>query len=196
MTSAPSARARWREGHVPGEVGVWIFVLGDMTLFAALFVAFLVERSEEPTVFVQARTTLSQPLGALNMVVLLTSSLLVVLAVHAFREQRLRRADRCLAAASVCGLVFLAVKGIEYAEKLHSGIGPGTNDYFMYFFILTGIHAVHVVLGLVVLTLVRHVVRRPSLGSNASRTIESGASFWHMVDLLWVVIFPLLYLAS
>lgn len=182
--------------HVPGEIGVWCFVLADMAVFAIFFVVFLLARADNPELFAASRADVNEALGALNMIVLLTSSAVVAFAVEAARIGERARASKLFTAGAVLGGVFLAVKAIEYAQKLGSGIDPGTNDFFLYFFLFTGIHAVHVALGIAFLLALRWCVCRPSPGEHEMRTVESGATFWHMVDLLWVVLFPLLYLAS
>lgn len=192
----PATPGRWTRGHVPGEVGIWVFVLGDLCVFGVFFGIFLVARAGDPDVFAAARPEVNQTLGAVNMLVLLTSSLLVARAVHAFRDGRRDLARRLFLGAALCGAAFLAVKGVEYGQKLSAGVDPGTNDFFMYYFIFTGIHALHVVLGLLVLVLLRHISGKAEPGQHDVRTIESGATFWHMVDLLWVVLFPIIYLSA
>ncbi|WP_205698778.1 cytochrome c oxidase subunit 3 family protein [Conexibacter sp. SYSU D00693] len=193
---AAAAPSRWTRGHVPGEIGVWILVLGDMLVFAVLFGVFLVARSEDPAVFAASREELTQGFGAVNVVVLLTSSLLVALAVRSMRRGARAPAARMFVGAAACAAVFLTIKGIEYADKVAGGHDPGTNDFFMYFFILTGIHAAHVVLGMVALVVLWRIALRATAKPGDQRAVEVGATFWHMVDLLWVVLFPLLYLAS
>lgn len=194
--TAPGARSRWLGGHVPGEPGVWALIFADMVVFTVFFAVFLIERSKDPALFAESRAAVNVAAGALNTLVLLSSSLLVVLGVHAAQRGARLLAGRLFAGATLCGLVFLLVKVVEYGQKFAGGITPGTDNFFLYFFILTGIHAFHVCIGLVGLMVARHVVRRPRPTSHGNRVIEVAASFWHMVDLLWIVLFPLLYLAS
>lgn len=194
--TAPLPRSRWLRGHVPGEAGVWLFIFADMVVFTIFFAVFLIERAEDPALFAESRTAVNVAAGALNTLVLLTSSLLVVLGVHAAQREARQRAGRLFAGAAFLGVVFLVVKVIEYGQKFAAGIYPGTDDFFLYFFIFTGIHALHVSLGLVGLAIIRMVVRRPRPRDHDLRVIEIGACFWHLVDLLWIVLFPLLYLAS
>lgn len=189
-------RNRWLRGHVPGEPGIWVFVLADMCVFAAFFAVFLVARIPESQLFADSRPALTGIFGLINTIVLLTSSLFVAFAVRRLREGRRSEATWLVTGGMACGLIFLVVKVVEYSEKVAHGITPMTNDFFLYYFIFTGIHAVHVVLGLLGLTVVRFVVKRPVLGPNDQRTAEIGASFWHMVDLLWIVLFPLFYLVA
>ncbi|MGW5110637.1 cytochrome c oxidase subunit 3 [Nocardia sp. NPDC004123] len=180
---------------VPGEVGVWVFVLGDMIVFSVFFGVFAYSRSSQVEVFEQARTTLNLGLGAINTLLLLTGSLFVALAVHAVRANADRLAARLIALALLCGTAFVANKAIEYHSEVSTGHTPGTNDFYMYYFVFTGIHLLHLLLGLVVLTIMWRLVRRRVATLKDHATLESGAIYWHLVDLLWIILFPLLYLA-
>lgn len=182
--------------HVPGEYGIWVFILGDMTLFAAFFGVFVRDRARQPAAFTESQATLHIAFGAVNTCLLLTGSLFVVWAVQAVRRDDNAAARRFLAAAWVCAAVFGLDKVLEYADKVTHGLTPATNDYFMYFFMFTGIHALHLVIGMVVLAHLRRLCARPVLTAANVRTIEVGASYWHLVDLLWVVLFALLYLMA
>jgi nitric oxide reductase NorE protein len=186
----------WLRGHVPGEPGIWVFVLADMCVFAAFFGVFLVARIHQPQLFADSRPALTGIFGLINTIVLLTSSLFVAFAVRRLREGHRRDATWLVTGGMACGAIFLVIKVVEYSEKVAHGITPMTNDFFLYYFIFTGIHAVHVILGMIALTVVRFIVKRPTPGPNDQRTAEIGASFWHMVDLLWIVLFPLFYLVA
>jgi nitric oxide reductase NorE protein len=179
--------------HVPGEVGAWVFIFGDMSMFAVLFATFLYYRADKPDVFAEAHATMNQNYGATNTVVLLVSSLLVVLAIRAVRA-RMAVAPLLVLGAIACGLVFSALKIAEYSEKVGHGITPSTNDFFMFYFVLTGLHWFHLIVGLAVLSALFVLARKPALSKNQLAFFEGGACFWHMVDLLWIVLFPLLYL--
>lgn len=184
------------EKRVPGESGTWVFLFGDMLVFGAFFVTFLVERATAPEVFDAARTTLHVGVGVTNTLVLLTSSLLVVLALNAMRVGAASIATRAVAAAIVCGLAFIALKVSEYTALAAAGHGPGANDFYLYYFILTGLHLFHVCLGLGALSFVLTQTRRTDLSPTRTALVEGGACFWHLVDLLWIFLFALLYLVS
>jgi len=179
--------------RVPGEVGVWIFIFGDMAIFAILFVTYLHGRSMDAGLFAASQEELNQDFGVANTVLLLVSSLLVVLAVRSVREDR-GLAPKLFACAMLCGVAFSALKVLEYSGKIDHGITPATNDFFMYYFILTGLHWFHLVLGLVVLAILIRLSRKERLTDNQLSFVEGGACFWHMVDALWIILFPLLYL--
>lgn len=182
--------------RVPAESGAWVFLFGDMAVFGAFFVTFLVERSAAPDLFDQARTTLHIGIGVANTLVLLTSSLCVVLALNAMRARQHTIATAAAGAAIACGLVFIALKATEYVALAHAGHGPGANHFYLYYVILTGLHLFHVCLGLGALTFLLTQTRRPDFSVTRTALVEGAACFWHLVDLLWIFLFALLYLVS
>ena len=190
-TAAPTHQKR-----IPGEGGTWVFLFGDMLVFGAFFVTFLVERSKAPGAFDAARTTLHIGVGVINTLVLLTSSLCVVLAINAIRAGLRQIATRAVVAAMVFGVLFIALKVYEYISLGTAGHGPGANNFYLYYFILTGLHLFHVCLGLGALTFVLTQARRPELNDTRTALVEGAACFWHLVDLLWIFLFALLYLVS
>jgi nitric oxide reductase NorE protein len=192
--SAPTALAspHRSNAHLPGEAGIWVFVLGDMFVFALMFALFVYYRNENIEMYVNSQKALSQNCGALNTLLLLTSSWLVARGVHLAREGKTKPAWRLLSAARLCGVGFALVKFFEYGEKIHEGITPKSNEFFMFYYVLTGIHFMHVTIGLGVLTFMILRLRDPEPPS--AMMLECGATYWHMVDLLWIVLFPLLYL--
>ena len=181
------------KGHVPGEEGVWVLILGDLFVFSTFFLMFAWYRVNALPIFEAGQAVLDRTLGLINTLLLLTSSLLVAVAVHRVRTRR-SGADGLLVLAILCGLGFVGIKVLEYNDKFRSGIGFVTNDFFMLYFAFTGIHLIHVIIGLGVLAFMRHVARRPGAAETGMVAIESGASFWHLVDLLWIVLFAMFYL--
>lgn len=190
-TAAPPATKR-----IPGESGTWVFLFGDMLVFGAFFVTFLVERAKAPGAFDIARSTLHIGVGVINTLVLLTSSLCIVLALNALRSGLNRIATKAVGAAMAFGVLFIALKVYEYVSLAGAGHGPGANDFYLYYFILTGLHLFHVCLGLGALSFVLTQTRRPELGATRTALVEGAACFWHLVDLLWIFLFALLYLVS
>lgn len=182
--------------HVPGEPGVWIFLFGDMLVFGIFFATFMYHRAQAPELFDQSRHTLSIGIGLTNTLVLLSSSLFVVTAVRAIRTGQRRAAQALLAGAILCGLAFVGNKAIEYTTEISAGHVPTQNDFYLYFFTLTGVHLFHLLIGIVVLTLLLAQTRRTDFDVTKMGLVEGGACFWHLVDLLWIVLFPLLYLVS
>jgi nitric oxide reductase NorE protein len=196
MTRTAPAATGLPVRRVPGELGTWVFLYGDMLVFGAFFATFMVERAKAPELFDVARRTLHLEVGLANTITLLTSSLFVVIALGALRSGASHIARSAVAAAMACGGIFLALKVFEYSSLVAEGHGIGANHFYLYYFILTGIHLFHVCVGMGVLTFLLAQTRRRELSETRMAVIEGGACFWHLVDLLWIVLFPLLYLVA
>ncbi|WNC73792.1 cytochrome c oxidase subunit 3 [Thalassotalea psychrophila] len=181
----------YEKKKIPAELGVWLFIIGDMLVFTALFVSYAMQRSDQVTLFTHSQTMLNQSFGVINTLLLLTGSLFVVLALHSARNGYKRALTRFLLLAISTGLLFFIVKIFEYSEKISQGYNLLSNDFFMYYFMLTGIHLLHVCVAIGVLIF---LLCRYHHGDNDIRNLESGGVIWHMVDLLWIVLFPLIYL--
>jgi nitric oxide reductase NorE protein len=169
-------------------------ICGDLTVFAVLFGTFVFYRGGDVELYQASQQHLNRDFGVLNTALLLTSSWLAAGAVQAFRDRSCELASRLYGAALLGGLGFVAVKAVEYSQKITAGITPISNDFYMFYFILTGIHLVHVLIGLAVLAWLRVRARRPWTKPTEVAVIEGGTVFWHLVDLLWIVLFALLYL--
>jgi len=182
--------------RIPGEPGTWIFLFGDMLVFGVFFATFMYQRSLAPELFDESRRTLNTGIGLTNTLVLLTSSLFVVTAIRAIRSSERLAARWLLVGALACGLAFVGLKAVEYTVKVNEGHTPDQNTFYLYYFILTGLHLFHVLIGIVVLVLLLTQSRHAELSTTRMALVEGGACFWHLVDLLWIVLFPLLYLVS
>jgi nitric oxide reductase NorE protein len=185
---------RVKSRRLPGVDGVWVAIGADSVIFAILFMSFMQARVQDPAVFEASRQTLNKNLGGIDTLILLTSSWSVALAVQAMKRDQIDREPRLLLGGAVTGLMFVVSKSIEYFEKFAHGITPGTNPFFMWYFTLTGIHLLHVVFGTSLLTYLWIRSRRGTYDHLHRAVPESVASYWHLIDLLWVVLFPLLYL--
>lgn len=179
--------------RVPGEEGVWVLVFGDLMVFGVFFLAFAHAHGDAQQMFADGHRLLDRRLGLLNTFLLLTSSLFVAHGVHRARDPR-GGANTRFTLAMLCGLGFVGIKAIEYGQKFSHGITPLTNDFFMYYFVFTGIHLLHVLIGLAVLAWIRCSVSDEPVPVERMLLIESGGIFWHLVDLLWIVLFALFYI--
>lgn len=179
---------------MPGAEGIWALIGADAIVFAILFASFMVERRRNPEVFEAGRQTLNLNLGGIDTLILLTSSWTVALAIQAVRRNAVHWMPGLLLAGVLTGVLFMVFKSVEYAGKISQGITPATNGFFMWYFVLTGIHVIHVLLGTGLLAFVWSGARRGAFSSANLIVPESVASFWHLVDLLWIMLFPLLYL--
>jgi nitric oxide reductase NorE protein len=182
--------------RMPGEGGIWILICGDLLAFSLFFIILLQYREQNLQVFTASAAHLNQAFGALNTVLMLSSSWFVALAIHAARSSQEKRTAACFALALLCGVGFAVVKVLEYREKIRAGITFNTNDFFMYYYVFTGIHFLHVLLGMGVLIALGLYSRSAGFTAAKLRNLETGAIFWHLVDLLWIVLFALLYLLN
>ena len=190
LSAAPVART----GRLPGVDGIWALIGADSIVFAILFASFMTERRHNPALFEASRHTLNLDLGGIDTLILLTSSWTVALAIRSLKRDQIEQASRYLLAGALTGALFMVSKAIEYSGKIAQGITPATNSFYMWYFTLTGIHLLHVLLGTGLLTFVWLRSRRGRYRSTNAAVPESVASFWHLVDYLWIVLFPLLYL--
>lgn len=189
--SGKAAAAR----KMPGEEGIWFFILGDMMVFAAFFVTYLYYRADDPVLFNAAQGQLTAAYGLINTLLLLTSSWFVAQGVSAVRRGQLPLARKLITGGFALGAGFVGIKVIEYSEKFSAGITVLTNDFFMFYFMYTGIHLLHVFIGLGVLFFLLSLARKENAAEQIG-SFESGAAFWHLVDLLWIILFALLYLVK
>jgi nitric oxide reductase NorE protein len=188
------AHSTEQPARLPGDSGVWVFILADMGAFALFFLIFTVGRVAAPDLFEQSRQHLDVNLGALNTLILLTSSLFMVRAVEAARLARRAAVIRNLLITIAIGSGFAVTKIIEYAAKANAGIGLTTSEFFTYYFVFTGIHFLHFVIGVGALMMMTIKARRDVLDARFQTWIESVGCYWHMVDLLWIMLFPMIYL--
>ncbi|WP_204602001.1 cytochrome c oxidase subunit 3 family protein [Paremcibacter congregatus] len=172
--------------RLPGNPMMWILIWSELVVFGIFFAGFAIAHILQPDVFISGQNSLNRFLGGLNTMVLITSGLCAALAVHAQQAAKTTRMRLWLAGAIGLGIVFLGVKYLEYAEKLTQGIGLDTNTFYTLYFLMTGFHALHVVFGIFILIIIGW--------KNSNENLEIGASFWHMVDLIWIILYPLVYL--
>ncbi len=176
------------------KLGVWTFLATEVLLFGALFTAYTVFRMKYPEMFRVEHAKLDRVLGAVNTVVLITSSLMVVLGVDAIKRGKARLLEACFGATILLAALFLCVKYAEYTAKFHHGLYPRTNLFFSLYFMMTGLHGIHVLLGMGLLSYVIVLSRRGRLSEAWYTPAEMSGLYWHFVDLVWIYLFPLLYL--
>lgn len=177
--------------HLPGDINMWVFVVGDLFIFGFYFFVFMVHRFHHPAMFRESQEHLNLAIGTMNTIVLLTSSRCAALAVTAARAGDHLRASRLIKWTLALGSIFTLVKLGEWALEISHGHTLPSNDFFMFYFMFTGVHLFHVLLGGIVLGVVLYDQSQPEL--RRLSVVESGAAYWHMVDVIWVVLFALLY---
>lgn len=171
---------------LPGELVMWVLVVSELAVFGAALLIFLVLRLGDPEGFASSQDQLHRLSAGVNTMVLVTSGFAAALAVRAAEAGQGAAARRWLGAAILLGAVFLTLKGVEYADAAHRGIGLETHVFFTFYWLLTLFHAAHVIAGMILLGIVAIHARAPA--------VEAAGQFWHMVDLVWVMLFPVIYL--
>lgn len=189
MTDVAERRATTR--FVPGQPDMWAFVLFETLVFTAYFGFYLFYRARNPELFLHSQAHLDLRIGVFNTLVLLLSSWSVARCVQSARAGAYRPALRDVYITAAFAVVFLSFKVFEWARLVRTGNGLDSNDFFTYYFFLTGIHFVHLVIGFVALGVVVYQLRGP--GRRSQELVETCATYWHTVDFLWVLIFALLY---
>lgn len=187
-----------KDKYPPGDFGIWIVIYMELFTFGALFLGYAFVRRLNVDLFNESQLLLDQRAGFVNTLILITSSWFVLKAVeaikHMVQEQANKYAATWLFAAIVLGSCFLVIKCMEFVDKYEAGINLSTNSFYMFYFILTAFHFLHVLFGLVILFNLYAKTKRGGYNQFNHRGLETGASYWHMVDLLWIVLFPLIYI--
>ncbi|MCP1445094.1 nitric oxide reductase NorE protein [Pseudomonas sp. GGS8] len=183
-------------GHLPGDLAMWFFILAELSVFAILMLAFAVTQALKPQLFGESRQLLNTSTGLAMTLSLLTAGLFAALAQEQVRRSRSRHGAVLLLAALLAGSVYVVLKLTEYQHLLASGLGMEHNTFFTLYWILTGFHFLHVLLGMVILGWLAERCRRRLYNAANSSGFESGVLYWHMVDLIWVVLFPLVYVLN
>ncbi|WP_085645798.1 cytochrome c oxidase subunit 3 family protein [Thalassospira sp. MCCC 1A03138] len=171
---------------LPGHPLMWVLILSELVVFGAFLLTFSAARIGDPAGFANDQFYLDRVMGGINTLVLLTSGLFAVFAIRAIKKDAVLQCRVWLAGTAVLGIVFLIVKLIEYGSKIDAGIGLESSAFFTLYYLITGFHALHVVMGLGVLGVV-------AIWPNLTN-IETGTAFWHMIDMVWVLVFPVIYL--
>jgi len=187
MTKGTAASARF----VPGQPDMWAFVLFEALVFTAYFMVYVVRRTQSPDLFLASQAHLDLRVGVFHTLVLLASSWSVARCVKAARARSYRAATTNAFLTMLFGFVFLVSKVIEWATKIEEGFGFTSDEFFSFYYFLTAIHFLHLLIGFGVLAIAVHQLWSPARRSQEA--IETCATYWHTVDFLWVLIFALLY---
>jgi cytochrome c oxidase subunit 3 len=188
------------------SLGMWLFLISEVMFFGALFTGYIVYRTLYPDTFAEASRFLDLPFSALNTAILLTSSFTIALAVNSAQRNLRRSLVITLLITILLGGVFLGIKGLEYAHKIEQGLlptgdftYPGMNPeearlFFSLYFITTGLHAVHMIIGILVMGIITILAWRRHFTPHNYAPVELLALYWHFVDIVWIFVFPLFYL--
>ena len=184
--------------YPPGDFAIWIIIYIELLTFGLFFIGYAYSRRADIELFNTSQLLLDQRAGFINTLILITSSYLVVQAVHLIKKtntkEAFNKASNYLLGAIGLGGVFLVLKMTEFVDKYQHGINLSTNKFFMFYFLLTIFHFLHVLLGMIILFNLQQKTKIGGYTKEDHRGLETGASYWHMVDLLWIVLFPLIYI--
>ena len=185
-------------------LGMWAFLATEVLFFGAMFMSYIAYRNAYPHAFAEASHHTIVLFGTVNTAILLTSSLTMALAVHAARENNIKWLFRFLTITIVLALAFLAVKGLEYREDLREHLWPGPHFkpelppqaqiFWVLYWIMTGVHALHVTVGVGLLSTMAWLTSRRKFSADYYTPIEMSGLYWHFVDIIWIFLYPLLYL--
>lgn len=190
------------------SLGMWVFLVTEVMFFGGVFTGYTVYRIEYSAAFAQASSHLSLLLGSINTAILLSSSLTMALAVRSAQLSRRAALTGFIVLTIVLGVVFLGIKFTEYAEKFAEGLVPGPHFtyagpdprnaqlFFSFYFAMTGLHALHMIIGLGLLGVLAFQASRNRFGAAYHTTVSMTALYWHFVDVIWMFLFPLLYLVQ
>ena len=188
--------------------GIWLFLCTEVLMFGGLFVGYIIYHGKYPEVFAEGAKHLDWKLGALNTIVLLASSFTMAAGIHHAQKNDRTKSLQMLGLTVLCGLIFLVIKYFEYHHKFELGLKPGKFFtftgaehsnlalYYSLYFMMTGLHGSHVVAGMCLILWVMKRTARGDFSSEYYTPVEGVGLFWHLVDLIWIYLFPLLYLVG
>jgi nitric oxide reductase NorE protein len=197
-----SSDIRTKEPYPPGDFAIWIVIYIELVTFGLMFIGYAFSRRSDVAVFNASQLLLNQTSGFIDTLILITSSYFIVKALNAVKDAKgdaVQRANllasKWLLAAIAFGVMFLVNKLLEFSDIFGQGIDLSTNTFFMFYLLLTMFHFMHVTLGTIILFNIRRRTRSTNgYSAEDTRGIETGAVYWHLVDLLWIVLFPLIYI--
>ena len=190
------------------DLGMWVFLATEILFFGALFVAYTATRLHDPQAFAIASRLTNLPLGSINTAILLTSSLTMALAVRATKLGLRDAAIAFLLATAVLGVAFLGIKFTEYYLDWRDHLVPvidfahagphagGVENFFYLYFFMTGVHSIHLIIGIVTVLALALLARRGDFSPDYFTPVEWGGLYWHLVDIVWIFLYPLLYLVA
>jgi len=188
------------------KLGMWLFILSELLLFGGMFILYSVYRYKNPVDFHHASRELDVILGTLNTLILLTSSLTMALSISAIQKGNRKLSTYLLIATIFFGLLFLLNKGIEWSTKMNHGIYPsspillerpkGEILFFGLYYVMTGLHGLHVLIGVAVLSVMLNFLLRDKISQTHFVPLENSGLYWHLVDIIWIFLFPLFYLIT
>jgi len=179
--------------YPPGGILMWIIIFLELITFGMALIAMVFYSKDEPIVFHNSRLLLNATYGMINTIFLISSGFFMALSVKYFKDRDLKKSRLFLKLTMFGGVLFLILKAVEYYDKIEAGLSIGYNSFFTFYWMITLFHVVHVIVGLIILSSVHYTLNKKKLSTNID-DIEASAAFWHMCDLIWLLLFPIIYL--
>jgi len=180
--------------YPPGGILVWFLILLEVFTFLGATLIFVYYRGNNLEEFTASKALLDPILGTINTIILITSGYFMAISINKLREDDTNTSSKYMSIGLVLGLLFLVIKGYEFYHKIETGIGFNHNDFFTFYWLMTGFHFVHVLFGVGLLAYMTNAVKKKKYNSDNMFDVEASATYWHMCDLIWIFIFPVLYL--
>lgn len=188
------------------KIGMWLFIFTELLLFGGLFIVYSVYRFEYSTAFHLASQELDVTIGAINTIILLTSSMTVAMAISAIQMGKTKLSLTLLSITVILAIIFMINKYFEWGAKIEHHLYPGSETlaefgkgdilFFGLYFFMTGLHALHIIIGVVFIAIVMMKIRKGAINSDNYSLLENSGLYWHLVDLIWIFLFPLFYLIT
>ena len=179
--------------YPPGGLLIWIVIILELVTFSMALIFLAISSKENPELFHTSRLQLNSTYGAINTMLLLTSGFFMATSMHQLKKSNFDKSRIYLKLTMLGGVLFLVLKSVEYYEKLQHGLGMGENTFFNFYWLLTGFHVIHVIVGLLIIVSMYFGIKKKKENVKMEDA-EAGAAFWHMCDLIWLLLFPMLYL--
>ena len=179
--------------YPPGDLAIWIFIMAELLVFGLFFSTYAITRIDNIELFRFYQQSLDREAALWNTVALITSSYFVLRAIIAIRNAKQQQAFKWMLLALAMGCVFVIIKSYEFAYHIEQGITLSTNTFYMFYLSLAFFHYLHVILGVIILAVLAYNINKGVYTASSHTGMETGASYWHMVDLVWLILFPLVY---
>ena len=179
--------------YPPGGILLWIIIFLELITFGVALIAMVISSKENPTIFHESRLLLNTAFGTINTVFLITSGFFMAISVNYLKKKNTKKSLFFLTLTMLGGILFLVLKSVEYFDKIEAGLTIGYNTFFTFYWMLTLFHVIHVIVGLVILISVYFGIKKAT-STTTIEDVEASAAFWHMCDLIWLLLFPVIYL--
>ena len=182
--------------YPPGGILIWIILFVEVFSFLMATGSLMYYRTQDTEMFSAFQSSLDLRLGTLNTIVLITSGFFIANAVESLKQNLHKKANLYLTLSIILGILFLVFKSVEYYHKIELGLTLRTNIFYTYYWLVTGFHFIHVLIGIIFLLFMKYHISHKNYNADDMLDVESSATFWHMCDLIWIIIFPVFYLLN